>query len=141
MKFKHLEDYCKVKISGNPKALKRHRHSRWGTYDPSAIDKKAFAVKVESEFEGKPFKKALMVYLVFNMQRPKSHYRTGKFSHLLKESSPEHCSSKPDLDNLVKFVLDACNGILWSDDSIVVELIARKVYSDNPKTLIFIKEI
>ena len=34
-----------------------------------------------------------------------------------------------DIDNLVKGVMDACNGILFNDDSQVVELTARKEQS------------
>lgn len=32
---------------------------------------------------------------------------------------------RTDLDNLVKLVLDACNGIVWRDDSQVVQLHAQ----------------
>jgi Holliday junction resolvase RusA-like endonuclease len=35
---------------------------------------------------------------------------------------------KPDLDNLLKLLKDACNGIVWMDDSQVVIMIAKKVY-------------
>ena len=37
--------------------------------------------------------------------------------------------SKPDLDNMVKAVGDAMNGIAYSDDSQIVSLKARKVYA------------
>jgi Holliday junction resolvase RusA-like endonuclease len=36
--------------------------------------------------------------------------------------------TRPDLDNLVKFYLDAGNGILWRDDSDVCALTAQKVF-------------
>jgi crossover junction endodeoxyribonuclease RusA len=35
---------------------------------------------------------------------------------------------KPDLDKLVRLVLDAGKGIVWHDDAQVVEVIARKAY-------------
>ena len=35
-----------------------------------------------------------------------------------------HCV--PDVDNLAKAVLDACNGLLWADDGQVVELVVRQ---------------
>jgi Holliday junction resolvase RusA-like endonuclease len=39
---------------------------------------------------------------------------------------------RPDLDNLLKLVLDGCSP-LWQDDSQVVELVARKRYAiDGP---------
>lgn len=39
---------------------------------------------------------------------------------------------KPDLDNYVKLVLDACNGYLWPDDSQVCRVTAEKTYSQSP---------
>jgi Holliday junction resolvase RusA-like endonuclease len=42
-----------------------------------------------------------------------------------------HPTGKPDLDNLVK-VLDALNGVVWRDDSLIVSADVRKSYSDRP---------
>lgn len=42
-------------------------------------------------------------------------------------------TTKPDADNYAKGPLDACKGIIWKDDGQVVELIARKFYSLNPR--------
>lgn len=36
---------------------------------------------------------------------------------------------RPDLDNYVKGVMDALNGIVWADDSQIVETRARKLYA------------
>ncbi len=38
-----------------------------------------------------------------------------------------------DVDNLVKSCLDGCNGILWVDDSQVVECSVRKIVSCEPR--------
>ena len=41
--------------------------------------------------------------------------------------------SKPDIDNLLKGLFDAANGILWADDKDVHELLSvRKVYDETP---------
>lgn len=48
-------------------------------------------------------------------------------------------NKKPDIDNLVKFYLDCGNGILFSDDRMIVQLQASKVYSEEPKTIITVK--
>lgn len=45
-----------------------------------------------------------------------------------------------DIDNLCKTVLDACNGIVWDDDSQVVELHACvERGSPRPRTVLLIK--
>lgn len=41
-------------------------------------------------------------------------------------------SGKGDLDNYVKLMLDALNGIAWKDDRSVVEIMARRFF-DSPE--------
>lgn len=43
-------------------------------------------------------------------------------------------TSKPDLDNLAKAVLDACNGIVFQDDAQIAVLLAAKAYADTAYT-------
>lgn len=47
-----------------------------------------------------------------------------------------HPLGKPDVDNCLKLVCDALNGIVWRDDSQVVEASVRKLYSGTPRTII-----
>lgn len=42
-------------------------------------------------------------------------------------------SRKPDIDNVLKIVLDALNGVAYKDDSRVVCVEAQKIYSDTPR--------
>lgn len=44
------------------------------------------------------------------------------------------CLKKPDIDNYVKLICDALNGIAWEDDNEVAEVYAVKRYSNNPRT-------
>lgn len=39
---------------------------------------------------------------------------------------------KPDLDNVAKIWFDAFNGCMWVDDTQVIEMSARKVFSESP---------
>lgn len=41
----------------------------------------------------------------------------------------KHHTKKPDIDKLVRAVKDALKGVVWGDDSQVVELFARKGYA------------
>lgn len=47
---------------------------------------------------------------------------------------------KPDVDNLLKLYLDVLTGIVWEDDNCVSLKECVKVYSNNPRTEIFISE-
>jgi len=40
----------------------------------------------------------------------------------------KHMTTKPDIDKTSRAILDACTGVVWKDDSQVVELRARKTY-------------
>jgi crossover junction endodeoxyribonuclease RusA len=70
---------------------------------------------------------AFHVQLIFRMPRPKAH--TG-----VKGLVPRYTEAQPlvypDLDKLVRGVLDALTGRVWHDDSQVVHLVARKRYAD-----------
>ena len=41
-------------------------------------------------------------------------------------------TTRPDLDNLLKGLLDCGNGILWCDDAQIVRLVLEKQYADQP---------
>jgi Holliday junction resolvase RusA-like endonuclease len=100
-------------------------------YDPSSQDKKEF-ILLSSKYAPKhPLEGAISVSMVFHMPRPNSHYRKGKYSHLLKSNAPEHHILKPDIDNIVKFYLDAMSGIFWDDDARICRVEASKVYSKD----------
>lgn len=126
----------KIIIEGIPKAAMRPKIFGKYFYDPQAKKKKDFAMLVNKELpEGFiPFDNPLVVELEFHMPIPK---------HLSKKKTAEAMGSfhikKPDLSNLIKFVEDSLNKIIWRDDSIIAKLICKKVYSDVPKTIIYVK--
>jgi len=63
----------------------------------------------------------LVVGIVVQLLKPKSAPKTR----------PVWPTTRPDADNYGKLVLDALNGILWRDDSQVVDLRIRKVYAEH----------
>ena len=50
-------------------------------------------------------------------------------------------TKKPDADNIAKSILDALNGLAYYDDSQVCELGGCKMYSEEPRAEITIKEL
>ncbi len=65
----------------------------------------------------------ISVGMQFSMPRPKSHFRTGKNSGMLRPDAPEwHDLQRDDLDKLVRCVLDALTGIVYHDDGQVAKL-------------------
>jgi Holliday junction resolvase RusA-like endonuclease len=129
-------------VLGEPKAQPRHRHFQRGsfvtTYDPAAKLKESFAGILQAEAPKEPISDPMILELTFCMARPRNHYGSGKKADCLKDSAPEHHSGRPDLDNLTKFVQDALNKIYYRDDALICQLIAKKMYSERPRTEITI---
>ena len=69
----------------------------------------------------------LRATLHFTYKRPKSHLRTGGE---LRKGAPRDHVSRPDVDNLAKFVMDALGGACYTDDCQIVHLDVRKTYGD-----------
>ena len=137
-KMQGMADWdIEFEVPGSPKALKRHRSFQKGefrgTYDPSKGDKADFLSKAMENKPIVPFDEALFVKLTFYFHRPKSHFRTGKNAHILKDNAPINHTGTPDADNLGKFVCDSLNGVFWRDDSIISELSVSKVYDPVPR--------
>jgi Holliday junction resolvase RusA-like endonuclease len=118
-------------INFEPVALKRHRHRlKGGTYDPSKKDKDEFIKAIEN-LPTEKMTKPIICILRFYCKRPKTHYKSGKNSHILKDTSPKYNINNKDLDNMVKFVLDALNDKLYTDDSLIIEITCSKLYSEH----------
>ena len=70
--------------------------------------------------------KPVCVKMRFNYIYPR---RLTKHDKLLADLDMLYKVSRPDIDNLVKLVCDAMNGLVYEDDNQVVKLFAEKVYS------------
>lgn len=70
------------------------------------------------------------VRIVFKLPRPKGHYGTGRNAGQLKNSAPSYPSVKPDVDKLIRAVLDGLTGVIYRDDAQVVSVAAIKSYTD-----------
>lgn len=139
----------KIEIQGEPIPKARPRFAMHGkfikVYDYQDKLKNQTKLDIVEQMKfNKPdfFNSPVNVRCVFHMPRPKSHYGTGKNKEILKKLAIyEKHIKKPDVDNLVKFIFDCLNGIVWRDDSQVVWCDAVKKYCDDiPKTEITIWE-
>lgn len=85
-----------------------------------------------------PLTGAIELELIFQMPRPKSHYRSDGVT--LKPGSPLQHTTRPDLTKLTRSTEDACKGILWADDGQVVKQSNEKAFSDQPGAWVIVKE-
>lgn len=76
--------------------------------------------------------------IVANFGIPKSASKAKRESMLSGEVRP---AKKPDVDNIVKVVADALNGIAYNDDKQIIECCCSKKYSEEPCVLVRIEGV
>lgn len=125
----------KYEIPLQPVPLQRARLSGKHFYDPQQRVKIAIGLYFSRIHGNQPrFEGPLIVEALFFMPIPAK--RKDKYH-------PLYHFRRPDIDNFVKFVLDAITqtDIIWWDDSQVTELVAKKHYAKKPHMEITIREL
>ena len=94
---------------------------------------------VQAQGEQEPMHGPVEVMVVFFFQRLASHI---KKDGTVKDNAPHYKDTRPDLDKLIRSILDACTEAgVWIDDSQVVMLGASKEYRATPGAAVRIEEI
>jgi len=116
-----------------PKGKGRPRFSRHGKFtkvytDQQTLDYETAIQLYASKAMGsqKPLETPVSVYLYIRVSIPQSYSKGRKTACL---DGIERPAKKPDIDNVAKAFLDAMNGTVYLDDTQVVELNIKKVYS------------
>jgi Holliday junction resolvase RusA-like endonuclease len=129
-------------IPGQPVAKARPRMTRSGhVYTPATT--KDYEELVKTVFMAGKFTmieqhKPIRMSIVFYFAIPKS-FTKGKL--LAARHNVFRPTVKPDIDNLCKSVMDAINGLAYHDDSQIVEVVASKWYSTDPRVEVELKEL
>ena len=136
-----IYDYI-LEVLGTPTAQGRPRATRMGKHIHVYDDKKSRNAKsnllaaIEDQAPETPLNCPLQVDLIFYIKRPKGHYGSGRNAGKVKASAPFLHTSRPDIDNLRKLVMDAMTDVFWRDDSLVCVGTTEKMYSEKPRTVI-----
>lgn len=113
---------------GKPIPKARPRLSRYGTYTPKTtveyerLVRSAYINQVGTENQ---ITQPIVFQVDFYFEIPKSY--TKKVKSQIHNKEVLHCK-KPDTDNLYKSVSDALNGIAYTDDNQIVQVVASKYY-------------
>lgn len=75
------------------------------------------------------FSRKIAITLEFGLSLPKSY--TNKKKLFIKERLADAHTIKPDLDNLIKNVLDRGSGLLWADDKNIYSISATKKWCEK----------
>ena len=79
----------------------------------------------------------VFVEIVFGFDRPQKHFRSNGE---LREDAAEYHTGKPDVDKLLRAILDSMTGIVFRDDSQVMCRALVKRYMKAAQTTITISE-
>lgn len=85
----------------------------------------------------KPFEGRLQVEINAFFEVPKSTKKADRALMLENKINP---TKKPDIDNIIKIILDAMNGIAFKDDIQITKLNVEKSYSTSERVEIKISE-
>jgi Holliday junction resolvase RusA-like endonuclease len=101
-------------------------------YDPakSRDYKDYIRLAASQEAPETPLEGALLLVVDIYRPIPKSFSKKKTAQAEAGEIRP---TTKPDVDNYIKTIKDALKNIMWRDDSQVVEVVARKWYSQKPR--------
>lgn len=133
-------------VPGTPVGKGRPRAARRGagvvmftpekTADYEALVAAAASNAMRAE-AGPLFTGPLEAVLEMRIPIPSSWSRAHKAAALAGTELP---TSKPDIDNVAKAILDACNGVVFRDDAQVAMLVATKAFSDESGVRVVIRE-
>jgi Holliday junction resolvase RusA-like endonuclease len=126
-----------ITVVGNPVAKGRPRFTRKGFgYTPAATRKyEAHGRLAAQEAMGDrpPIAVPVRVVALVELPVPTSWSRVRTAAALTGGIRP---TGRPDIDNFLKAALDAINNIVVVDDSLVVDLEARKKYGVQPRLVL-----
>ncbi len=129
-------------IPGKPVPLARPRFARtndnsFKVYDSQKLSKLQAYLNMKSQHHGLPLiDYPVHLDIIFTFQIPQSYSSHKKALCLHKPYV-----GKSDLDNLLKFVLDVSNKVIYNDDSVVASVSAKKVYGTESMTVFSFKRI
>lgn len=109
-----------VVIPVEPVAKARPRAGKSGFYTPTKtanFERVAKSYMFKQHLD-KPLSGAIGVHINFILPKPKRPKDT-------------HPIARPDLDNYMKAIFDAGNGVLWADDAQIVICSAAKMYESD----------
>ena len=127
-----------------PRALRRSKFvlSRMYAVNPDSKHLVVFKQLLKNSFkEGTSFpyysSKDTPIYLAitFRCRRPNSHFVNANRTNRIKPRFATAVPTKMDVDNMVKFVMDAAYTVIYHDDRHVAFLLANKVYHKDATSI------
>lgn len=126
-----------IRVYGRPITQGSKTKGRFSLYDDNAKTLKPWRKKVKEAAEDQcryhdTIDGPVRVWLRFTFDRPKTHFRTGRNAHLLRDAAPRFPTWHNDVDKLTRAVFDSLTEAgVWADDGLVVDERVRKFYANE----------
>ena len=122
-------------VKGKPRGKGRPRFTARGHIYTDPITR-SYENQIAAEYKAQGGEylgeSAIKIFIEARYKIPASKSKKTRWAMFKDKLFPK---KKPDIDNVIKAVFDGLNGVAWKDDKQVVELYARKVYSENEGVL------
>ena len=128
-----IENKISLTVPGEPRAKQRPKWFKHGTYTPEktvsyeTYIKELFTIKY-SEFM--PKEEALTLNIWAGLLMPKS---TSKKKLGMMKLGILEPAKKPDVDNILKTVMDALEKLAYKNDSQICHVVIDKDFSERPR--------
>ena len=115
-------------LPGRPKTYKPPRFCKNNVYTLHGKSMKSAKEVLAEQTKEPPLRDVPLVVLIeLYFRRPKIHFKKGQ----LRTDAPKYVTKTPDVDNCIKFVLDAMQPKVIADDKIVTKVVAEKKWCDD----------
>lgn len=124
-------------IHQKPIAQKQTRLGKRGCFNPSHADQEMLRWQIKPHAPKVPLEGAIYLEMTFYMPIPKG----SKIQMRMMANGTVLPIKRPDIDNLAYLLTNAMKGIMYEDDSQIVDLVLRKRYGEDPKTVVKVVEL
>jgi Holliday junction resolvase RusA-like endonuclease len=121
-------------IPGKPFGKQRPRHGKGSTYTPKeTVNYEAYVKQIYTANNLPYMTGQIWADLVIKYDIPKS---TSKKDRELMLKGTIRPTKKPDIDNILKIIFDALNGVAYKDDTQIYRVSCTKMYAEEPKVIV-----
>ena len=132
-------------VPGEPRGKGRPRFAKRGNFVKTYTDAKTASYEDQIRFyalkamgDSKVIEGAVRVFVSIRMAVPKSYSAKRREACLNGFDKP---LKKPDWDNVAKSICDAMNGVIYVDDTQIVEAHITKQYAQQAEVVVLVQEV
>ena len=132
-------------VPGEPRGKGRPRFAKRGNFVKTYTDAKTASYEDQIRFyalkamgDSKVIEGAVRVFVSIRMAVPKSYSNKRREACLNGLEKP---LKKPDWDNVAKSICDAMNGVIYVDDTQIVEAHITKQYAHQAEVVVLVQEV